>query len=269
MTFVILCGEIDLSVGSIQALSAVIIISMAHTSVLGGVCLTLLAGIVCGLFTATLVVKAKIPAFIASLSMQFALRGLVYIFTKERAIYLKNVPLMFAWFSQGELISVLTVPAIFFILAAFISSILLNKIPLGRSIYAVGGNQEAAKMMGIKTIKTKYIVFAISGSLSSLSGIIIASRLNAAQAITGEGLEMQVIAAVVLGGTLLRGGVGKISGSVFGALFLTLLSNCFNNIGNINFYWQNVITGILLLIVVVAQEIFSSKENRKLKTGIS
>jgi ribose transport system permease protein len=269
MTFVILCGEIDLSVGSIQALSAVIIVTMAHTSVLGGVVLSLLAGIVCGLFTALLIIKAKIPAFIASLSMQFALRGLVYIFTNERAIYLKNVPLIFAWFSQGQLIAILTVPAVFFILTALCSSIVLNYIPLGRSIYAVGGNQEAAKMMGIKTIKTKFIVFVISGGLSALSGIIIASRLNAAQSITGEGLEMQIIAAVVLGGTLLRGGVGRISGTVFGALFLTLLSNCFNNIGNLNFYWQNVITGILLLLVVVSQEIFSKNRKRKIDVSFS
>jgi ribose transport system permease protein len=267
MTVVILCGEIDLSVGSIQALSAVIIIAMAHTSVLGGVVLSLLAGIICGLFTATLIIKAKIPAFIASLAMQFALRGLVYIFTNERAIYLKNVPLIFAWFSQGQMLAILTVPAIFFILTAVCSSIMLSYIPLGRSIYAVGGNHEAAKMMGIKTIRTKFIVFVISGGLSALSGIIIASRLNAAQSITGEGLEMQVIAAVVLGGTLLRGGVGKISGTVFGALFLTLLSNCFNNIGNLNFYWQNVITGILLLLVVVSQEIFS--KNKKMKINVS
>jgi ribose/xylose/arabinose/galactoside ABC-type transport system permease subunit len=264
MTFVILCGEIDLSVGSIQALSAVIVVTMVHTSVLGGVILSLLAGVICGLCTAALVIKAKIPSFIASLAMQFALRGFVYIFTNERAIYLKNVPLTFAWFSQGELVSVLTVPAIFFILSAACSSTTLNYLPLGRSIYAVGGNQEAAKMMGIKTVRTKFIVFIISGGLSALSGVIIASRLNAAQAITGEGLEMQVIAAVVLGGTLLRGGVGKISGTIFGALFLTLLSNCFNNIGNLNFYWQNVITGVLLLLVVVSQEIFS--KSRKTKT---
>lgn len=252
MTMVILCGDIDLSVGAVLALGGIVFAKLWETSVVLAVFASLGVGFLCGLFTGLLTVKAKIVAFIATLSTQYAYRGIVYIITNQKAITVKNPTVAFSWFGTGH-VGPIPVQAVFFILAAIVASYILKYTAFGRSIYATGGNTEAARMMGIKTDKARILAFCISGMLSALAGVVTTSRLNAAQAVAGADIEMTVIAAIVLGSVLLTGGVGKIYGTFFGVLFIRLLSTTFNNIPAISSYWQNVITGVILLIVVFLQ----------------
>ncbi|MHC1771981.1 MAG: ABC transporter permease [Flexilinea sp.] len=267
MTLVIICGEIDLSVGSVVALGGVIAAEMIINdiqSIYLVILIAILSGIICGAFNALMVVKLKIPSFIATLSVQFAVRGIVYIITNEVPINIKNPPEAFKWLSSGSILPLISTSAMFFILLCLVASITLKYTVFGRSLYALGGNIEAANMMGVRTDHGKGLAYIISGALSAFAGVILASRLNAAEATAGEGMEMKVIAGVVLGGTLLRGGVGKMWGTFFGMLFLTLLSTFFNNLGTINSFWQNVITGILLLVVVLFQ-VFSERSVKKIE----
>ena len=267
ITFVIICGEIDLSVGSVVALGGVVTAKMILNGVQSVYLIILVAifvGIICGVCNAMMVVKLKIPSFIATLSVQFATRGIVYIITNEIPINIKNPPLSFKWLSSGSILPIISTPAMFFILICLFSSIVMKYTVLGRSFYALGGNSEAANMMGVRIDRDKSLAFIICGALSAFAGVILTARLNAAEATAGEGMEMKVIAAVVLGGTLLRGGVGKMWGTFFGMLFLTLLSTFFNNLGTVNSFWQNVITGILLLIVVLFQ-VFSERSVKKIE----
>lgn len=261
MTLVILCGDIDLSVGAVLALGGVVFATAGRVSVALGAVLCVLTGLACGLCTGLLTVKARLPAFIASLSTQYAVRGIVYIVTDQKAIHIKEPSAAFSWFGNGS-IGVVPVPALVFLVLAVAAAWVLRYTGFGRNIYAAGGNTEAALMMGVKTDVTRIAAFVICGGLSAVAGIITTSRLGAAQAVAGADMEMTVIAAIVLGGTLLRGGVGKIAGTVFGALFIKLLITAFNNIPSISTYWQNVITGIFLLAVVFGQNYVAAGRRR-------
>lgn len=252
MSLVIICGDIDLSVGSVLALGGIVFAMLWKVSVPLAFFAALAVGVLCGLITGLLTVKAKIVAFIATLSTQYAYRGIVYVVTNQKAITVRDPSPAFSWFGTAN-IGPLPAQSIFFILAAIVLSVLLKSTAFGRSIYATGGNREAALMMGIKTDKTRIISFCISGGLSALAGIVTTSRLNAAQAIAGADIEMTAIASIVLGGILLSGGVGKVYGAFFGVLFIKLLTTTFNNIPSMSSYWQNVITGIILLVVVFIQ----------------
>lgn len=253
MMFVILCGDIDLSVGSVLALAGIVFVKVQETSVPLGILAALLVGALCGLVTGFLTIKAGLPAFISSLSTQYAFRGLVYIVTNQKAVSVREPSQAFSWFGNGTILGFLPTQAFFFLVIAISCGLLLKYTVFGRSIYATGGNTEAALMMGMKTDRTRMVAFIICGLLSALAGAITASRLGSAQAVAGEGAEMIVIAGIVLGGTLLRGGVGKMSGVVFGTMFIRLMTTAFNNIPGISSYWQNVTTGIFLLIVVFLQ----------------
>lgn len=271
MMFVILCGDIDLSVGSVLALAGIVFVKVQETSVILGILAALIVGILCGLLTGFLTIKAGLPAFISSLSTQYAFRGLVYMVTNQKAVTVLEPGRAFSWLGNGSVLGFLPTQAFFFLVIALICGGILKYTIFGRSVYAAGGNTEAALMMGVKTDRTRISAFLICGGLSALAGVVTASRLGSAQAVAGEGAEMIVIAGIVLGGTLLRGGVGRMSGVVFGTLFIRLVTTAFNNIPGISSYWQNVITGILLLIVVFLQnygmELLEKRRLLKQKLG--
>ncbi|MEY8338552.1 ABC transporter permease [Lachnospiraceae bacterium 62-35] len=252
MTFVIITGCIDLSVGSIVAVCGIIAAKMCSYHIAAGIFVPLLAGAFIGLVNGSFVTKLKIPPWITSLSMMMCLRGIAYLMTNESSVNVEKVSPAFQMLGRGKIAGI-PVPGLIFLGAVILGTYSLKYTRFGRSVYAVGGNQEGARMMGIQSDRTIILSYMLCGMGAALSGLILASRLGAAQSTAGELYEMQVIAAVVLGGTLLTGGVGHMPGTMFGVFTMSIITNIFNMQGNISTWWQNVIMGFLILIIVIMQ----------------
>lgn len=251
MTFVILTGGIDLSVGAILALSSALtagmmvsgidpIIAIIIGCILGG-----LMGTVNGLF----VTKGKMAPFIATLATMTIFRGLTLVYTGGNPITGLGDNYLFQLFGRGYFLGI-PVPAITMILTFGVLFIILHKTPFGRKTYAIGGNEKAALISGIKVPKVKIMIYSLSGMLAALAGAILTSRLNSAQPTAGTSYELDAIAAVVLGGTSLSGGKGRIFGTLIGALIIGTLNNGLNLLGVSSFY-QMVVKGIVILIAVL------------------
>lgn len=249
MTFVILTGGIDLSVGSLLAVSAAItagLIIKADIFYLLVIPIGMLVGILLGGFSGVMVAKANMPAFIVTLGMMTIARGLTLIYTDGRPIsgFSEN----FRFIGAGH-IGGIPVPVIIMLIILIICYIILKKTPFGRYVYAIGGNEEAAKLSGINVDRIKIAVYALSGLLSAISGIILSSRLNSAQPTAGSGYELYAIATVVLGGTSLSGGQGGVIGTIIGALIIGVLNNGLNLL-NVSSFYQQVAKGAVILIAV-------------------
>lgn len=251
MTFVILTGGIDLSVGAILALSSALtagmmvsgidpIIAIIIGCILGG-----LMGTVNGLF----VTKGKMAPFIATLATMTIFRGLTLVYTGGNPITGLGDNYLFQLFGRGYFLGI-PVPAITMILTFVVLFIILHKTPFGRKTYAIGGNEKAALISGIKVPNVKIMIYSLSGMLAALAGAILTSRLNSAQPTAGTSYELDAIAAVVLGGTSLSGGKGRIFGTLIGALIIGTLNNGLNLLGVSSFY-QMVVKGIVILIAVL------------------
>lgn len=249
MTMVILTGGIDLSVGSMLAFAGAISAGMMVNSGLNvflAIFLGLAAGTALGLFNGIAVAKAKLPAFIVTLAMMTVARGFTLIYTNGRPISGFNET--FRFFGAGYL-SRIPIPVVIMFILLIVIYILLKKTPLGRYIYAIGGNETATKLSGINTDKIKIAVYALNGFLAAVSGIILTSRLNSAQPMAGEGYELDAIAAVVLGGTSLSGGSGSVVGTIIGALIIAVLNNGLNLL-NVSSFYQLVAKGAVILLAV-------------------
>ena len=249
MTMVILTGGIDLSVGSMLAFAGAISAGMIVNSGLNvfvAILIGLAAGTALGLFNGIAVAKAKLPAFIVTLAMMTIARGFTLIYTNGRPI--SGFGETFRFFGAGYL-GRIPVPVVIMFLLLFVIYILLKKTPLGRYIYAIGGNEKATKLSGINTDKIKIAVYGLNGFLAAASGIILTSRLNSAQPMAGEGYELDAIAAVVLGGTSLSGGSGGVIGTIIGALIIAVLNNGLNLL-NVSSFYQLVAKGGVILLAV-------------------
>ncbi|SJZ32731.1 ABC transporter permease [Selenihalanaerobacter shriftii] len=248
MTFVILTGGIDLSVGSVLALSAAVTggLLSGGSSVIIAIIGGILVGTLLGLLNGLMVAKADMPAFIVTLGMMTIARGLTLIYSGGRPI--SGFDKTFRFIGSGYLASI-PIPVIIMALALLIAYIILTKVPYGRYVYAIGGNEEAAKLSGINTDVVKTGVYAISGFLAAVSGVILTARLNSAQPTAGSGYELDAIAAVVLGGTSLAGGQGGIIGTIIGALIIGVLNNGLNLL-NVSSFYQLVAKGAVILIAV-------------------
>lgn len=249
MTMVILTGGIDLSVGSMLAFAGAISAGMIVNTGLNvylAILIGLAAGTALGLFNGIAVAKAKLPAFIVTLAMMTVARGFTLIYTNGRPISGFNET--FRFFGAGY-IGRIPVPVIIMFILLFVIFILLKKTPLGRYIYAIGGNEKATKLSGINTEKIKIAVYGLNGFLAAVSGIILTSRLNSAQPMAGEGYELDAIAAVVLGGTSLSGGSGSVIGTIIGALIIAVLNNGLNLL-NVSSFYQLVAKGAVILLAV-------------------
>ncbi len=255
MTMVILCGSIDLSVGTMLGFSGFLALYLSNYSLLLAVAVPLIVGIVVGMLNAFLINKIKMASFIATLATMTALKGATLIMTGENTYFAENSVEGFFMIGRGTAFRYITVPSVLFVCVTVAGSVMLNRSPLGRSMYAVGGNQEAARMMGVNVERTMLTAHAITGFLSALAGITLVSRVGAAYPLAGEGKELDVIAACVIGGTALTGGKGKISGTFVGVLIMGLLTNIFNMQTMLNSFWEKVITGSLVLIVVLIQSV--------------
>ena len=241
MTLVILLGGIDLTVGSVVALSGVIAGSilvynpkMVIPAILAAVAVSALFNFVCSIFIA----KLKVPPFIATLAGMTVARGIAYVYSNGMPYILKS--------DQFKAIGIGYVPIIIFLVLAVVMHIILSRTKFGRHIYAVGGNSDAAAASGVNVAKIKMIVYTIAGVLTGIAGIVLASRTNSGQPAVGVGYETDVIAAVVIGGTSMSGGVGTIFGTCIGMMIIGTLQNGMNLLG-VSSYWQDIVKGIIII----------------------
>jgi ribose transport system permease protein len=246
MTFVVIAGSIDLSVGAIVAIAA---LAAAKTSGDIGVLAILPAcaiGAVCGLINGLIVAKGKVPSFIVTLGAMVVYRGIVLFFTRGAPVSIENEAFLDAYSGRTAGIPNSVLIALVLIgVAAFI----LNLTVFGREVRAIGGGERIAHLSGIRVDRAKILIFVLSGLLCGMAGLLQGARAMAATAQLGEGLELDAIAAVVVGGTPLTGGVGSIQGTILGALIITILSNGMNIIG-LDPYFQNIVKGLVLVLSV-------------------
>ena len=258
MTMVIILGGIDLSVGSIIALSGVIAagcVSRYELPIAVALIAGVLVGVVIGVFNGFVICKTTIPPFIVTLATMNIARGLAKVYTGGSPV--RVVTKEWQFIGAGY-IGPVPVPVIIMIIAIIITALMMNKTKLGRHIYAVGGNTQAAEFSGIKVARVKFIVHAYAGLMAGLAGIILASRMYSGQPTAGEGAEMDAIAAVVVGGTSMAGGSGKIGGTIIGALIIGVLNNGLN-LMNVNSFWQDVVKGVVILLSVFIDYIRNRK----------
>lgn len=258
-TFVIITGGIDLSVGTVMTLSAVmtgVFITVWGVPVPFGILGGILTGAVCGLISGLAVARMKIPSFIATLSMMMIAKGLALVISGTKPIYFTNT----RGFSDislgsvtGAIIPGFTIPnaVLVFFAAAIIGSIILSKTIIGRNNFAIGSNEEAARLSGVNVNYWKVVIYTITGTFTGIAGILMASRLNSAQPALGMGYELEAIAAVVIGGTSLSGGKGTIVGTVIGALIMSVLTNGLR-ILSVPQEWQTVVVGLVIIVAVYA-----------------
>ncbi len=249
MTMVILTGGIDLSVGSTVALAGSVTAGLLtagqgmSTAILAG----LLIGVVLGCFNGLLITRANVPPFIATLGTMTAARGFTLVYTDGRPITGMDDAFRFL---GGGYIAGIPVPVVLMVIVFAAAYVVLRQTKFGRYVYAIGGNEEAARLSGIHTKKILLSVYSIAGLLAGFSGIIMASRLNSAQPTAGVSFELDAIAAVVLGGTSLSGGMGTIGGTLIGALIIGILDNGLNLL-NVSSFYQQVAKGAVILLAVI------------------
>ncbi len=250
MTFVMLTAGIDLSVGSIVALCGALAAGLAVQQELGtylGILLALLAGAVVGLVNGLLIVKGKMPPFVATLSTLAVARGLTLVYTQGRPI--SGIDERFIFLGSGEILGLAT-PVIILAIIFVIAYIVLRSTRFGNYVYATGGNAEISRLAGIRTSIITLSVYVISGFLAAMGGVLLTARLWSAQPNAAVGLELDAIAAPVLGGVSLFGGVGGVTGALVGAFILGIPSNGLNLMG-VPSFWQQVIKGIVLILAVM------------------
>lgn len=259
MTFVILTGGIDLSVGSILGVTAILALvsslnpAIAHFAVP----IALLAGLGMGVFNGLLVAYAGLPPFIVTLGTYTALRGFAYLAADGTTVINSNIA--FAWIGNGYLGSMPWLVIIAFAVIA-VCWFILRRTTLGTHIYAVGGNLQAARLTGVKVSFVLIFVYAASGLLSGLGGVMSASRLYSANGNLGVGYELDAIAAVILGGTSFVGGIGTITGTLVGALIIATLNNGMTLMG-VSYFWQLVIKGAVIIVAVLIDKYRTRKSN--------
>lgn len=269
MTLVVLTAGIDLSVGSVLALCGAVAAGLLKNgvalqsldlfigfTVLGAVLVGIIIGYLSGLFNGFVITKFSVPPFVATLAMLTIARGLTMLYTKGQPI--SNLGSGFAYIGTGSFIGIpvpVWIAAMVVLLAVFIT----QKTKLGRYIYAIGGNEVAAKYSGINISKVKMIVYALAGAFAAIGGIIVTSRLDSAQPNAGISYELDAIAAVVIGGTSLGGGRGTIWGTVMGAIIIGVLNNGLVLL-NVSPFWQQVVKGAVILLAVIIDKIGDKKD---------
>lgn len=261
MTFVIITGGIDLSVGSVISFVGIITTSMIkdyRQSLTLAVGLGLFIGLVIGFVNGVLISYVKMPAFITTMGTMTILRGLGYIYTKGYPIY--DLPKNFKYIGQGY-VGRIPVPTIILLGIAVIAYILLRKTIFGRHIQAIGGNAEAAKITGIRDKRDVLIVYMISGFICAIAAILMAARIGSGLPTIGTGYELDAIAAVVIGGAAMTGGTGSVLGTILGSIILGVLSNGLSLL-DVDSYVMNVISGLVVILAVFVDRMRSITAQR-------
>lgn len=262
LTFVMLAGYIDLSVGSVMALSGVLAAMACTINPILGIVVGLLTGLGCGVMNGFIVTKMSIPPFVATLATMLGLRGVVYIITDKKSVSIEN-----EFFTNIANTSVGKISVLIFILIGLVALCIFiaRNTRFGMALYAVGGNEEAARMMGLNVDSIKIGAYMMCGLFAGIGGVLLTSRLSAAQAVAGESWETTAIASAALGGIKLTGGEGHFLGTFFGILVVAIINTIFNYAGNINTWWQNIIMGLLLMVAVTIQsDVFKLSKKKNL-----
>ncbi len=249
MTMVIILGGIDLSVGSIIALSGCVAaggVARYGMPLPAALMLGVIVGLIFGIFNGFIIAKTTIPPFIVTLATMNIAKGLAYVYTGGAPV--RVVTSEWQFIGAGYVGPVPT-PVVILVVVLIVTAIIMNRTKLGRHIYAVGGNAQAAEFSGINVQRVKFYVHAYSGLLAGLAGIVLASRMYSGQPTAGDGAEMDAIAAVVVGGTSMSGGAGTIGGTIIGGLIIGVLNNGLNLL-NVNSFWQYVVKGVVILLAV-------------------
>lgn len=268
MTMVILTGGIDLSVGSILAFTGAVAAGLfkngleiegmnlfVGTTLFGAICIALVVGVFLGWFNGLMITKFKVPPFVATLAMLTIARGLTMLYTKGFPI--TQLGGQFNYIGTGWFLG-MPMPVWISIVVISVSVFFMNKTRTGRYIYAIGGNERAAILSGVKVNKVKLFVYMIAGALAGIGGLLVTARLDSAQPNAGMGYELDSIAAVVIGGTSLSGGKGSIIGTVIGAGIIGVLNNGLVLL-NVSPFWQQVIKGLVILLAVIIDKIQKEK----------
>jgi ribose/xylose/arabinose/galactoside ABC-type transport system permease subunit len=256
MTFVIITGGIDLSVGSLYVLGGVLAAWASQYGVLAAFALPLLVCGAIGLANGLLIAYTRMAPFIVTLAALLGARGLMRAISSEGSETYLVKSGSFRSFGNG---SFLDIGYQVWLVAGLVvlGMLLLARTRFGHAVHAVGGSEDAAGLMGIAVRRTKVTVYVMSGLLAGLAGAINAAKLGSGVTVLGTGMELDAIAAVVIGGTLLTGGAGTVAGTIAGVLLLGVIQNLINQVGNVNSNWQQVISGTFLALVVVAQTYLS------------
>lgn len=263
MTMVIILGGIDLSVGSIIALSGCIAaggVVRYELPIVVALFIGVLVGLIVGMFNGLVISKTKIPSFIVTLATMNIAKGLAYVYTGGSPV--RVVTKEWQFIGAGY-IGIVPTPVIILVFVLVITGFIMNKTKIGRHIYAVGGNAQAAKFSGIKVERVKFLVHSFSGIMAGLAGIVLAARMYSGQPTAGQGAEMDAIAAVVVGGTSMAGGSGRLGGTIIGGLIIGVLNNGLNLLG-VNSFWKYVVKGTVILLAVFIDYI--KNKNSKLET---
>lgn len=264
MTFVIISGGMDLSVGSQLGLTGVLcamFITEFSMNDIVSVILAVLIATAFGIITGLLIVSLNVSAIVITLGMQTVIRGFAYIFSGGIPIY--DIPDELVFIGQGY-VGPIPVPVIIMLVIVLIMGFILHKTYFGRYVYAIGGNVEAARLAGVQVNKILVALYAISGFLSGIAGIILMGRVSSGAPTSGQGTEMEVITAVIIGGVSINGGKGTMIGAFFGALIIGILSNGLT-IMNVGQYYQDVITGLVLILAVAFDTLISREKVKKVK----
>ena len=252
MSFVILTGGIDLSVGSILAVSGAAAASIMKSTgnLFLAIFVALAIGCLIGLINGVLISKGRIQAFIVTLATMTIFRGVTYVYTNGTPI--SGLGQNFSSIGNKALLG-LPIPVVFMIVVFGIGFYVLSQTRYGRYLYALGGNEDSARLSGINTSKIKTLVYVICGATAALSGIIVTSRIGSASPNAGIGFELDAIAAVVLGGTSLAGGEGSVVGTIIGALIIGVLNNGLN-LMNVSPFYQAIVKGLVILLAVMVEK---------------
>ncbi len=260
MTFVIISGGIDLSVGSLLALSAVLTAYGSQWGSVGAVALPLAVCGAIGLANGLLIGAGRMAPFIVTLAALLFARGLAFAVSDEGNVtHLVQPGLHISWFGQGRLMG-MGVPILVTLVVFVAGWVVLNRTRYGQAVFAIGGAEEAAKLMGLRVARVKALTYVGSALLAGLAGILVAARSSSGLSTIGVGLELEAIAAVVIGGTLLTGGAGSLSGTLAGVLLLGVIQNLINQVGTLSSYYQKVVSGCFLILVVVMQRYLSRRQ---------
>ncbi|GAB3492467.1 sugar ABC transporter permease [Spirosoma knui] len=254
VTFVIITGGIDLSLGSMVAVTGVVAALFAKSDaypVIVPILIGLLSGVLFGAFNGFVITRSKVPPFIVTLGTMTIGRGLALILSKGRPI--SNLSDSFNFIGGGQVLGV-PMPIIILIGMFLVCYVILNKTVLGRYMYAVGGNEQAAKASGIQLGKVKLAVYTMSGLLAALAGIVLTSRITTGQPNAGAGFELDAIAAAIIGGTSTSGGTGTMTGTLIGALLIGVISNGLDLL-NVSSYYQQVVMGVIIIGAVVLDSV--------------
>ena len=266
-TFIIITSGIDLSVGVLMTFCAVmagVLMVNLGLPIWIGVPGAIAVGALCGTVSGLAITKLRVPPFIATLGMMMLLKGASLIITQTRPIYFSDVQGFDAislGSVLGDVLPFLPIPnaVMIMFIVAVLSAIVLNKTALGRYTFALGSNEEAVRLSGVNVDRWKVIIYAFSGGICGIAGILIASRLNSAQPALGQGYELDAIAAVVIGGTSLSGGVGTILGTIIGAFIMSVLINGLR-IMSVAQEWQMVLTGLIIILAVYTDNLRRKKQ---------